>query len=312
MSQQEPWHSTASDSMMPAGNPFPSMPTDVSSTFVKPQHDALSPPTTPYAPSNGTPLPIPPPPPYWHPQSASRPKSNKVYLIAIAILALMVVGLGSIEVVQLAGGKLLTISTYGSTASHQSSQSAITPAHTATASLKTTPARTLTPGTIKENETLTCGGCDDHVLTAINTITIDTTNLRMIWVVKLNNHSGVKAGGNASRLRSGRPGITNSTKHFQDNADGQTPARRRQARMSERRSKNADKCCARGEALPLSASGSALGRTPTAGASCSRRFFLPTRPLPEPPALLARSLLCLDCPSLPRGRLSRAKQGGMC
>jgi hypothetical protein len=44
----------------------------------------------------------------------------------------------------------------------------------------------------------------------------------------------VKAGGNASRLRTGRPGITNSTKHLQDHADGQTPARRRQARMSER------------------------------------------------------------------------------
>ncbi len=50
--------------------------------------------------------------------------------------------------------------------------------------------RTLTPGTIKENVLLTCDVCDEPVLITINTITIDTTNLRMIWNVKLKNQSG--------------------------------------------------------------------------------------------------------------------------
>jgi hypothetical protein len=48
----------------------------------------------------------------------------------------------------------------------------------------------LTPGTIKENKTLACGVCDDPILTTINSITINTTNVRMVWVVKLGNESG--------------------------------------------------------------------------------------------------------------------------
>jgi hypothetical protein len=59
-----------------------------------------------------------------------------------------------------------------------------------TVPIKKTPVLTLTPGTIKENVLLTCGVCNDPVLTTINTITIDTTHLRMIWIVKLNNQSG--------------------------------------------------------------------------------------------------------------------------
>ena len=192
MSQQERWQSTLSDALTPAGNPLPNMPTDVSSTFVKPLQDAPSPPTSPHTPSTGTPIPIPPPPPYWYPYASSPVKSKRGYLIAIVVLALMVVGLGSLEVVQLAGGKLLTTSSSGSPGSNQSSQSAITPAQNVTAALKTTPVRTLTPGTIKENVRLTCGVCNDPVLTTINTITLDTTNLRVIWVVKLNNHSGAQ------------------------------------------------------------------------------------------------------------------------
>jgi hypothetical protein len=178
MSQQERWPSTPFDAMTPAGNPFPNLPTDVSSTFVKSLQDAPSPPLSPHTPSAGTPTPIPPPPPYWYPYATSQAKSKRGYLIAIAVLALMVVGLGSLEVVQLAGGKLLTTSPYGSTGSNQSSQSAIIPTQNVTALLKITPIQTLTPGTIKENDTLTCGGCNDPVLTTINTVTIDTTNLR--------------------------------------------------------------------------------------------------------------------------------------
>jgi len=101
----------------------------------------------------------------------------------------MVVGLGSIEVYQFAEGKLLTTSPYGSTGSNQP---VITSAQHDTAHLKTTPVRTFTPGTIKETITLRCGVCDDPVLTTINTITIDTTNLRLVWSVKLFNHSGAR------------------------------------------------------------------------------------------------------------------------
>jgi hypothetical protein len=37
---------------------------------------------------------------------------------------------------------------------------------------------------------LGCGICNDPILITINTITIDTTNLRLVWIVKLNNESG--------------------------------------------------------------------------------------------------------------------------
>ena len=57
---------------------------------------------------------------------------------------------------------------------------------------QTTPVRTLTPGTIKENRMLTCGVCNDPVHTTINSITIDTTNLRTVWTVTLNNQSGAQ------------------------------------------------------------------------------------------------------------------------
>ncbi len=189
MSYQEQRYANPSHSSKTGGHPYQNMPMDASSTFVKPLHDRSSQSHSVYTHSTDTAIP-PPPPPYLYPQLPSQPKRNRGYLIAIAVLVLMVVGLGSLEVVQLAGGKLLTNSPYGSMGANQSSQSATTSAQHATALLKTTPARTLTPGTMKENVLLTCGVCDDPVLTTINTITIDKTNLRMIWVVKLNNHSG--------------------------------------------------------------------------------------------------------------------------
>jgi len=101
----------------------------------------------------------------------------------------MVIGLGSLEIVQLTGNMLRTNSPYGFQGSNQS---ATTSAQHATAHFKATPVRTFTPGTIKENITLGCGVCDDPVLTTINTITIDTTNLRLVWSVKLFNHSGAR------------------------------------------------------------------------------------------------------------------------
>jgi hypothetical protein len=185
MSQQQRWQAHPSHSSMPVSNLYPNMPADDSSTFVKPLHDGSTQSFSPYTRSAETA--IPPPPPYLYPQPPSYPKRNRRYLIAIALLTLMVVGLSSLEVFQVAGGKLLALAPNRSMGSNQS---AITSSQHANVSQKATPVRTLTPWTIKENITLACGTCNDPVLTTINTITIDTTNLRLVWVVKLNNESG--------------------------------------------------------------------------------------------------------------------------
>ena len=190
MSQQQRWRAHPSHSSMPGSNLYPNMPADDSSTFVKPLHDGSRQSFSPYTRSAETA--IPPPPPYLYPQPPSYPKRNRGYLIAIVLLTLTVMGLGFLEVIQLAGNTLLTNTFYGSMGSNQSTQSATTSVHHATASLKATPLRTLTPATIKENITLGCGVCNDPILTTINTITIDTTNLRLVWVVKLNNESGAE------------------------------------------------------------------------------------------------------------------------
>ena len=39
---------------------------------------------------------------------------------------------------------------------------------------------------------LTCGVCNDPVHTTINSITIDTKNLRLIWTITLQNQSGAQ------------------------------------------------------------------------------------------------------------------------
>jgi hypothetical protein len=112
-----------------------------------------------------------------------------VYVIAITLLAVFVVLLGSLEVVQLAVPILLTTYPSGSTGSNQAG---LSPAQHTTSPFKTTPVRILTPGTIKENMMLTCSGCNDPVHTIINSITIDTTHLRLIWTITLNNESGAQ------------------------------------------------------------------------------------------------------------------------
>src|SRR5258708_8925629 len=182
MSQQDQWHAHPSESSMSGGNPYLNTTTGVSSIFVKLVHDKASQSFSSYTRSAETA--IPPPPPYLYPQLPSQPKRNIGYLITITVLTLLVVGLGSLEVVQVAANRLLTTYPYGSTGSNQA---VITPAQHPTVPLKTASLQTLTPGTIKENSTLTCSVCTDPVLTTINSITIDTTNLRMISVVKLDN-----------------------------------------------------------------------------------------------------------------------------
>jgi hypothetical protein len=157
---------------------------DSSTTFVKPLHEGTSRPFTPYTFSEEI---LPPPPPYLYPQILHESKRNTGYVIAIALLVLLVVGLGALEAIQVVGWRLLAQDPNQSVGLNQSS---MTSEQHASASQKATPVRTLTPGTIKENITLACGACNDPILTTINTITVDTTNLRLVWVVKLNNVSG--------------------------------------------------------------------------------------------------------------------------
>jgi hypothetical protein len=187
MSQHELLNTHPSDSSMTVGNPCPSIPSDVSSTFVKPLHDGASQSPSPYTFSAGTA--IPPPPPELYPPLLPQPKRNQVHLIAITVLAVLVMLLGSLEVVQLAAHTLLTTYPSGSTGSNQAG---ISPAQHTTSPFKPAPIPTLTAGTIKENMTLTCSGCNDPVHTTINSITIDTTHLRLIWNITLNNESGAQ------------------------------------------------------------------------------------------------------------------------
>jgi hypothetical protein len=77
---------------------------DSSTTFVKPLYEGSSQLFTPYAFSEDV---IPPPPPYLYQQLPHQSKRHRWYVIAIALLTLLVVGLGTLEVFQIAGGKLL-------------------------------------------------------------------------------------------------------------------------------------------------------------------------------------------------------------
>ncbi len=160
---------------------------DDSSTFVKSLHAGSSQDTAPYPYSAGTA--IPPPPPDLYPPLPAHPKRNRVHVIAITVLTLLVMMLGSLEVVQLAAHTLFPTYPSGSTGSNQEG---ISPAEHTMSPALTTPVRILTPGTIKENRTLTCSVCNNPVHTTINSITIDTTNLRTVWTITLQNQSGAQ------------------------------------------------------------------------------------------------------------------------
>ncbi len=187
MVQQDHWQTHPSYAKMPGRNLSPNMGADDSSTFVNPLHEGSSQSFSPYAYSPETA--IPPPPPGIDAPRVSLPKRNTGYQVALAVLTLLVVVLSSLEVVQVAAHTMIPTYSSGSTGSNQAG---IAPAQHATVLLKTTPVRILTPGTIKENRTLICSGCNDPVLTTINSITIDITNLRTVWTVTLNNESGAQ------------------------------------------------------------------------------------------------------------------------
>ena len=176
MLEQQRWHAHPSDTTMP---------TDVSSTFVKPLHTGSSQYTSPYPYTAGTA--IPPPPPDLCPPCPPQPKRNRVHVIAITLLTVLVVGLVFLEGVQLTTHTLFPTFPYRAAGSNQAG---ISPEQHTTLPALTTPMRILTPGTIKENRMLTCGVCNDPVHTTINSITIDSTNLRLIWTITLQNQSG--------------------------------------------------------------------------------------------------------------------------
>ncbi len=187
MSKQDQWQAHPSNASMPGRNHYPGMVADASSTFVKPLHEGSSQSFSPYVYSPETAM--PPPPPSIDSPLVSQPKRNTGYQIALAVLTVLVVALSSLEVFQLAAHTPVTTYPSGFTGSKQAG---ITSAQRAVAPLKTVAVRILTPGTIKENVTLTCNGCNDPVLTTIDTITIDTTNQRTIWNITLNNESGAQ------------------------------------------------------------------------------------------------------------------------
>ncbi len=153
MVEQQRWQAHPSDTTIL---------TDVSSTFVNPLHAGSSQHTSPYPYSAGTA--IPPPPPDLYPPLPSQPKRNRGYFITLTVLTLLVVVLGSLEVVQLAAHTLLTTYPSGSTGSNQAG---ISPAQHTTSHFKPASLQTLTAGTIKENMTLTCGVCNDPVHTTV-------------------------------------------------------------------------------------------------------------------------------------------------
>lgn len=184
MTHQQQWQTYPFNASTSARTPNPNMQEDDSATFVKPRYEGSAQPFTPYTFSEEV---IPPPPPYLYQQLPHQQKRNRGYVIAIVLLTLLVVGLGSLEAIQETGWNLLAQKTNRSSESNQPS---LTSALHASVSQKQTPVPMLTPGTIKENISLVCNTCNDPILTTIDTITIDTTNVRLVWVVKLDNVSG--------------------------------------------------------------------------------------------------------------------------
>jgi len=89
---------------------------------------------------------------------------------------MLIVALGSLEVMQ------VTRYAFDTTGSAQRTIARQQPV----------PMRTVTPGTIKVHATLTCGMCNEPVLTTLTSIAVDTTDHRLIFRATLQNVSGAK------------------------------------------------------------------------------------------------------------------------
>ncbi len=182
MSHQDQWQAYPSFTHLSGKQDSSKRAEDDSSTFVKPLHEGSSQSFSPYGFSTETA--IPPPPPGIDPACASHAKRNRGYRIALVALSVLVVTLGSLELLQVA---TQTPGVPYPSMPKGSHQAGMIPTQQATAHV-----RIITPGTIKENMLLTCSGCDDPVLTTINSITIDTIHLRTVWTMKLENESGAQ------------------------------------------------------------------------------------------------------------------------
>ncbi len=151
MSQQDQWQAHPYYTSMPGRQHCPNREANDSSTFVNPLHEGSLQSFSPYVYSPETA--IPPPPPGIYSPLISQPKRNTRYQIALAVLLVLVVALGSLVVIQVTAHTPLTTYTSGSAGSNQTGT---TSAQHATTPQKATPGRILTPGTINENVTLTC------------------------------------------------------------------------------------------------------------------------------------------------------------
>lgn len=118
MTQQQRWQAYPSNTSTSTSKLSPNMQEDDAATFVKPLYEGSSQPFSPYTFSEEV---IPPQPPYLYPQLPHQPKRNRGYVIAIALLTFLVVGLGTLEVFQVAGAKMLAQDPNQSLGSNQSS-----------------------------------------------------------------------------------------------------------------------------------------------------------------------------------------------
>ena len=187
MTQQDEWQVHPINASRQGKQHAPNMVADDSPTFVKPAYEGSPQSFSPYtyAPETA----IPPPPPGIDLPPVISSKSLSGYRIALAVLLVLVVALGSLEVIQLAAH--LSLFSYSSGPASWN-QVGITSAHSATSPQQPSPDARVTPATIKENVLLTCGACNDPVLTTLRSITIDTTNRRVISTVTLQNVSGAQ------------------------------------------------------------------------------------------------------------------------
>ncbi len=174
MAQQDEWQTHPINASRQGRQHAPNMEADNSSTYVKPAHERSAQSFYPYtfAPETA----IPPPPPGIDLPLVSSSKRFSGYRIALSVLIVLFVALGSLEVMQ------VTRHAFEMTGSAQRTIARQQPVSV----------RTVTPGTIKVHATLTCGTCNEPVLTTLTSITVDTTDHRLIFGVTLQNVSGAQ------------------------------------------------------------------------------------------------------------------------
>ncbi|GAC1623280.1 MAG: hypothetical protein NVS4B7_14590 [Ktedonobacteraceae bacterium] len=158
---------------------------DLSTSMDNQFNEASSPPPYQFGPTHTTGHPpnySPPPPP-------SKPK-NKGYLIVIAVLVLLLAGVGGVEVIRSqATPQAVPAAQTPNMAPTSNATSQVTLTPTSNASPISTPLVTSGQNTV--NRQLTCGGCDDPILVTIKTITINTATQSMAWNTAVLNKTGV-------------------------------------------------------------------------------------------------------------------------